>query len=174
MARAVTRHAKQAYAETANFDYAKVIVKDEGQEMSLLVGRGPRGEVFCRKAPRKGLRMLDLDDFLAVMKARYPSIQIRCDQEEALTHVVFHAADKQGLPRDAARLEVPQANGRAEQGVRTVRELLQVLREDLRRRGRLTQLNHPAMKWLVRHAEWLANHVVKSDVMADPDGVALQ
>ena len=36
----------------------------------------------------KGQRLKALEHFLAVMRARYPSLQVRSDNEEALRHVL--------------------------------------------------------------------------------------
>ena len=52
-------------------------------------------------------------------------------------------------------IEHNQANGRAEQRVRALRERLQIMVEDARRRGAQTILDHPVAQWAVRHAEWI-------------------
>ena len=41
--------------------------------------------------PRKGQRLKDLEYFLTVMRARYPSLQMRSDNEGALKHVLKDA-----------------------------------------------------------------------------------
>ena len=51
--------------------------------MTVLVGRGPRGETFCRKAPRKGPKLADLDRYLAALHGRYDNLVARHDQEPA-------------------------------------------------------------------------------------------
>ena len=61
-------------------------------------------------------------------------------------------------------VEQSQANGRDEQRVRALRERLQIMVEDARRRGAEIILGHPVAQWAVRHAEWIQNFLVKSDV----------
>ena len=78
---AISRHPRRVYSESCAFDYATVTV---------LTGKGPRCECFCRAVPRKGQRLKDLEHSLAVMRARYPSLQVRSDNEEALKHVLLH------------------------------------------------------------------------------------
>ena len=63
-----------------------------------------------------------------------------------------------------AAVEQSQANGRDEQRVRALRERLQIMIEDARRRGAEIILGHPVAQWAVRHAEWIQNFLVKSDV----------
>ena len=64
-----------------------------------------------------------------------------------------NACLKLGVPLEAIRVETPQANGRAEQGVRSLKELLHAQRLDMGRRGCQLALSHPLMKWVVRHCE---------------------
>ena len=63
-----------------------------------------------------------------------------------------------------------QANGRAEQRVRALRERLQIMVEDARRCGVEIILDHPVAQWAVRHAEWIQNFFVKSDVELSDGG----
>ena len=68
------------------------------------------------------------------------------------------------MPTRVKAVEESQANGRAEQRVRALRERLQNLVEDARSRGTEIILDHPVAQWAVRHAEWIQNFLVKSDV----------
>ena len=68
------------------------------------------------------------------------------------------------MPTRVKAVEQSQANGRAEQRVRALRERLQNLVEDARSRGTEIILDHPVAQWAVRHAEWIQNFLVKSDV----------
>ena len=61
-------------------------------------------------------------------------------------------------------VEQSQANGRAEQRVRALRERLQVMVEDTRRRCPDPSLDHLVAQWVVRHAEWIQNFCVKRGV----------
>ena len=75
--------------------------------------------------PRKGQRLKDLEHFLAVMRARYPSLQARSDHEEALKHVLKDAWEQVHMEYRNTRLETLAANGRGENSVRTVKEMVQ-------------------------------------------------
>ena len=61
-------------------------------------------------------------------------------------------------------VEQSQANGRAEQRVQALRERLQIMVEDARRRGAEIMLDHPVVRWAVRRVEWIRNFLVLSDV----------
>ena len=63
----------RVYSESCAFDFASVTFKESDGYVTVLTGRGPRCECFCRVVPRKGQRLKDLEHFLAVMRARYPS-----------------------------------------------------------------------------------------------------
>ena len=103
----ISRHLRRVYSESCAFDYASVTV-------TVLTGRGPRCECCCRVVPRKGQRKKDLEHFLAVMRARYPSLQVRSDNEEALRHVLKDACEQVHLENSNTRLETPASNGRRE------------------------------------------------------------
>ena len=78
-----------------------------------LTGRGQRCECFCQVVPRKGQRTKkDLEHFVAVMRARYPCLQVRSDNEEALRHVLKDAREQVHLEYSNTRLETPASDGR--------------------------------------------------------------
>ena len=110
--------------------------------VKILVGAGPRGETFARAVRRNGAKFEDLEHFLKVLQTRYGNISLYCDQE---------------MPTGVTAIEQSQANGRAEQRVRALRERLQILVEDARRRSTEIMLDHPVAEWAVRHAEWIQN-----------------
>ena len=68
----ISRHPRRVYSESCAFDYASVTFKESDGFVTVLTGRRPRCECFCRVVPRKGQRLKDLAHFLAVMRARYP------------------------------------------------------------------------------------------------------
>ena len=68
----ISRYPRREYSESCAFDYASVTLKEPDCYVTVLTGRGPRCECFCRVIPRKGQRLKDLEHFLAVMRARYP------------------------------------------------------------------------------------------------------
>ena len=68
----ISRHPRRVYSGSCAFDYARVTVKESDGYVTVLTGRGPFCECFCRVVPRKGQRLKDLEHFLAVMRERYP------------------------------------------------------------------------------------------------------
>ena len=86
----ISRHPRRVYSESCTFDYTSVTFKESDGYFTVLTRRGPRCEclIFCRVVPRKGQRLKDLEHFLAVIRAKYPCLQVRSDNEEALRHVL--------------------------------------------------------------------------------------
>ena len=121
----ISRHPRRVYSESCAFDYASVTFKESDGCVTVLIGRGPRCECFCRVVPRKGQRLKDLEHFLAVMRARYPSLRVRSDNEEALRHVLKDACEQVHLEYSNTRLETPASNGRGENSVRAMKEMIQ-------------------------------------------------
>ena len=59
------------------------------------------------------------------------------------------------MPTGVTAVEPSEANGRVEQRVRALRERLQIMVDDGRRRGAEIILDHPVAQWAVRLAEWI-------------------
>ena len=114
-----------------------------------------------RAVHRKGANFENLELFLNVLKTRYGNTPVYCDEEECLRKLVHSTAGRHGLPTGVTAVEQSQANGRAEQRVRALRERLQIMVEDARRSGVEIILDHPVTQWAVRHAEWIENFLVK-------------
>ena len=68
--------------------------------------------------------------FLKVLQTRHGHIPVYCDQEECLREVVHSIAERLGLPTNVPAIEQSQANGRAEQRVRVLKERLQIIFKD--------------------------------------------
>ena len=100
----ISRHPRRVYSEPCAFDYASVTFKESDGYVTVLTGRGPRCECFCRVVPRKGQRLKDLEHFLAVMRARYPCLQVRSHNEEALKHVLKNPCEQVHLEYSNTRL----------------------------------------------------------------------
>ena len=62
-------------------------------------------------------------------------------------------------------MEHNQANGGAEQRVRALRERFHIIMEDEE-----VMFDRPAAQWAVRHAEWIQNFLVESDVSLSGGG----
>ena len=154
--RAVVRHGATSGPKTVNFDYMM-----EGSAV-VLVGAGPEGEAFARVVPRKGAKMQDVVAFLQQIKARHGDVTVRCDQEQALQQALITSTNKVGLRLEMTPVEQSAANGNAERMVREMRERLEVLRIDIKKKtGLALDAKHPAVEYLVRHAEWVRNVVRK-------------
>ena len=137
--------------------------------VTVLTGRGPRCKCFCRVVPRKGQRLKDLEHFLAIMRARYPNLQVRSDHEEALKHVLKDACEKVHLEYSNTRLETPASNGRGENSVRTMKEMIQRQKDAVFSLGIVFSIKHPLFALLVRHSEWILNHLVRNDFLVELD-----
>ena len=119
------------------------------------------GKTFARAVHRKGANFEDLELFLKVLQTRYGNISVYCDQEECLREVVHSTPGRLGLPTGMTASEQSQANGRGEQRVRALRERLQLMVEDTRRRGAEIILGRLDAQWAARHAERIQNFLVK-------------
>ena len=87
-------------------------------------------------APRKGQRLTDLEPFFAVMRARHPCF-----------------------------LETPASNGRGENSVRTVKEMVHAVLS----LGIEFSNKHPLFLLLGRHCGWILNHAVRNDFLVGLD-----
>ena len=154
----ISRHPRRVYSESCAFDYASVTFKESDVTVTVLTGRGPRCEYFCRVVPRKGQRLKDLEHFLAVMRARYPSLQVGSGDEDAFRHVLKDACEQVHLEYRDTRLETPAPNGRGENSVRTMKEMVQRQKDAVFSLGFGFSIKHPLFALLVRHSEWILNH----------------
>ena len=89
-----SRHPRRVYSVSCAFDYPSATFKESDGCVTVLTGRGPRCECFCPVVHRKGRRLKGLEHFLAVMRSRYPCLQVRSDNEEALKHVLKTRVNK--------------------------------------------------------------------------------
>ena len=81
--------------------------------------------------------------FFKVLQTRHGHIPVYCDQEECLREVVHSSTERLGLPTRVPAIEQSQANGRAEQRVRALKERLQIMFKDEKRCGVEIILDHP-------------------------------
>ena len=158
-----SRHPRRVYPESCAFDFASVTFKESDGYVTVLTGRGPRCECFCQYVPRKGQRLKYLEHFLAVMRARYSSLQVRSDNEEASRHVLKDACEKVHLEYSNTRLETPASIGRGENSVRTMKEMVQRQKDTVFSLGVEFSIKHPLFAMLVRYSEWIQNHLVRND-----------
>ena len=88
----MTTHPRRAFVEAAHFDRTVVRNNQQGAEVKIVVGAGPRGETFARAVLWKGATFDDLKQFLKVLHTRYENIPVFCDPEECLRKVVHSTA----------------------------------------------------------------------------------
>ena len=100
----VSTHPRRAVAEAAYFDYSAVKHSQQGAEVKILVGAGPRGGTFAPAVHRKGAQFEDFSRCRMVLPRRYGNIPAYCDQEECLRKVV-HRATWNANRSDSSRTE---------------------------------------------------------------------
>ena len=103
------------------------------------------------------------------MRARYPSLQVRSDNEEALKHVLKEACEQVHLEHSNTRLETPASNGRRENSVRTMKEMVQRQKDAVFSLGIEFSIKHPFFALLVRHSEWILIHLERNDFVVELD-----
>ena len=103
------------------------------------------------------------------MRASYPCLQVRADNEEALKHVLKDACEQVHLEYSNTRLENPASNGRGENSVRTMKEMVQRQKDAVVLLGIELSIKHHLFALLVRHIEWIVNHLVRNDFVVELD-----
>ena len=151
------------------FDYASVTFKESHGYVTVLIGRGPGCESFCRVVPRKGQRLRDLEHFLAVVIARYPGLQVRSDNEEALKHVLKDACDQVHLEYSNTLWKLLHPMVEVKTVVRAMKEMIQRQKDAVCTLGIVFSVKHPLFALLVRHSEWILNHLVRNEFVVEVD-----
>ena len=80
-----------------------------------------------------------------------------------LRHVLTDAWEQVYLEYSNTRLETPASNGRGENSVRTMKEMVQRQKDAVFSLGIEISMKHPLFALLVRHSEWILNHLVRND-----------
>ena len=76
-------------------------------------------------------RLKELETSPAVIRAGYPSLQVRSDIEEVLKHVVSTACEQVHLEYSNTWLETLASDGRGENSVRAMKEMVQRQKESV-------------------------------------------
>ena len=71
------------------------------------------------------------------------------------------------LEYNNTRLETPASNGRSENSVRTMKEMVQRQKDAVFSLGIEFSIKHPLFALLVRHSEWILNHLVRNDFVVE-------
>ena len=103
------------------------------------------------------------------MRARYPCLQVRSDSEEALKHVLKDACEQIHLEYSNTSLETPASHGRGENSVRAMKEMMQRQKDAVCTLSIVFSVKHPLFALLVRHSEWILNHLVRNDFLVELD-----
>ena len=94
---------------------------------------------------------------------------MRSDDEEALKHVLKDACGQVHLEYSNTRSETPPSGGRGESSVRTMKEMVQLQKDAVFSLGIEFSITHPLFALLVRHSEWILNHLVRNDFVVELD-----
>ena len=73
------------------------------------------------------------------------------------------------LEYNNTRLETPASNGRGENCARTMKEMVQRQKDAVFSLGIEFSIKHFLFALLVRHSEWILNHMVRDDFVVEPD-----
>ena len=103
------------------------------------------------------------------MRARYPCLQVISDNEEALKHLLKDSCEQVHLEYNNTRLETPASNGRGENSVRAMKEAIQRQEDAVFTLGIELSLKHLLFALLVRHSEWILNHLVRNVFVVELD-----
>ena len=117
------------YSESCAFDFASVTFKDANECVTVLTSIGTRCEISCGVVPRKSQRLKELETSPAAIGARYPSLQVTSESEEALKHVLTAACEEVHLEHSNTWLETPASDGRGENSVKAMKEMDQRQKE---------------------------------------------
>ena len=93
--------------------------------------------------------------------ARYLCLQVSSDNEEALKHAMKDACEQVHLEKSNARLETPASNGRGENSVRAMQEMIQRQRDVVCTLGIVFSVKHRLFALLVPYSEWILNHLAQ-------------
>ena len=119
--------------------------------------------------PRTSQRLKELATLLTVIRAMYPSLQVRSDSEEALKHVLTSACEQVHLEYSSTRLETLASNGRGENSVRNMKETVQRQKESINATNITFSIQHHVFALIAQHSEWILDHVVRKDFLVEGD-----
>ena len=108
------------------------------------------------------------------MRAIYPCLQVRSDNEEASKHVLKDACEQVHLEYSNTRLETLASNGRGENSVRAMKEMVQRQKDAVFSLGIEFSIKHPLFALLVRHSEWILNHLVRNNFLVELNNRAIK
>ena len=145
----ISRHPRRGYSESCAFDHASVTFKESDGYVTVLTGRGPRCERFCRVVPRKGQRR-------TFSRSHASEISLFASETRV---------NKCNLEYSDTRLESPAASGRGENSVRTMKEMVQRQKDAVFSLGIEFSIN----TMLLRNSWWILKHLVRNGFVVELD-----
>ena len=170
----IPRLSRRLYSEFCVYDHAIVKFREADELVTVLTGRGVWCEYFCLVVPRNGQRLTELEKFLAVMRARYPSLQVSSDNEETLKRVLTAACKRTNLEYRNTCLATPAFDGRSDNSVKAMKEMVRLQKESVNAMGIPFSVKDPLFDLLVRHSEWTLNYLVRSDSPIETDNRVIE
>ena len=77
------------------------------------------------------------------------------------------ACEQVHLEYSNTRLETPASNGRGESSVRAMKEMIQRQQDAVCALGIVFSVKHLLFAMLVRHSEWILNHMVRNHFLVE-------
>jgi hypothetical protein len=140
-------------------NYSPVLVSKDKQTKLLMAHVVPFKGAEAEWVIAQSLRDLD-------RLGHHGKLVLRCDAEPALVDLIREIAKGRGDKRTVVEnspTSDSQGNGFIERGVRSVEEMVRVIKLDLERRlGVKVEVSHPIFAWLVEHAVDLINKFLVS------------
>ena len=84
------------------------------------------------------------------------------------------ACEQVHLEYSNTRLETPASNGRGENSVRASKEMVQRQKDAVCTLGIVFSVKHLLFALLVRHSEWILNHLMRNDFLVEVDSRAIK
>ena len=88
---------------------------------------------------------------------------MRSDSEKVLKHVLEDTCAQLHLENSNTRVETPASNGRGDNTVRAMKEMIQRQKDAVCTLGIVFSVKNPPLALLVRHSEWILSHLVRND-----------
>ena len=99
---------------------------------------------------------------------------LRCGIYKSLRHVLKDACEQVHLEYSNVRLETFASNGQGENSVRTMKEMVQRQRDAVFSWSIEFSIKHRLFALLVRHSEWIQNHLVRNDFEVELDNRVIE
>ena len=123
--------------------------------------------------PRKGQRLTELETSPALMRACYPSLQVRSDNGKALEHVLTAACEQVHLEYSTTWLETPASDGRGEKQCQSNERNGPTSKRVSQGDAHHVLLQTPCLSF-AQHSDWILNHQVRNAFLVEGDYRAIK